>query len=477
MINIVKQEIIDYGGIKNYLCAQQHKVLLSFLTCGSVDDGKSTLIGRLLHDSGQIYEDQLSILREDSKRISAQKNKLDLALLVDGLQSERTQGITIDVAYRYFFTKKRKFIIADTPGHEEYTKNMATGASTSELAVLLVDARKGIRKQTRRHFLISALLGIRYIIVVVNKMDLVNYEKIIFDNICEEYLEFTKSYFDEYSINTQFVPVVALDGDNIVIPSMNMQWYKGPTLLDMLESIQINSFVHLDSKKMRFPVQYVIRDNLDFRGYSGTIASGNMHIGQNIRVFPSRVTSVIRRIIVSGQDQKCAWSGEAVAITLEDDIDVSRGDMLIDFHEKIDPVSCVVVDVVWMANQELKNGQYFYVKIATKIVKAQIESIQYQIDMDTFLQKKTDRILLNDIGVVRLLFEEPLILDKYSCYPVTGSMVFIDLLTNETVGAGMVRCPITDHNLMLNKGYSKFEVALHDLIRFHFPHWNIHDLS
>lgn len=476
MVNVLKQEIIDHGGIKNYLYAQQHKVLLSFLTCGSVDDGKSTLIGRLLHDSNQIYEDQLSVLREDSKRVGAKENKLDLALLVDGLQSERTQGITIDVAYRYFFTKKRKFIIADTPGHEEYTKNMVTGASTSELSVLLVDARKGIRKQTKRHFLISVLLGIRYIIVVVNKMDLVNYEQIIFEKICEEFLEFKKLYFGEYDIDTKFIPVVALDGDNIVIPSVHMQWYSGSTLLDILENVQINSLICVDSQKLRFPVQYVIRNNLDFRGYSGTVASGNMCVGQNVRIFPSNVTSVIRRIIVSGQDKNYVWAGEAVTILLESDVDVSRGDVLLDVYESVEPVSCALVDIIWMTNQELKEGQYFYVKIATKILKAQIESVQYQIDMNTFSQKKTDKILSNGIGSVKLLFDESLVLDKYSCYPVTGSMVFIDLLTNETVGAGMVRCPITNYNLMFRKGYSKFEVALHDLIRVHFPHWKVRDL-
>lgn len=474
--NIVKQEIDKHGGITNYLCVQQYKVLLRFLTCGSVDDGKSTLIGRLLHDAKQIYEDQLSVLHEDSKRVGIQENKLDLALLVDGLESERAQGITIDVAYRYFFTQKRKFIIADTPGHEEYTKNMATGASNSELAVLLVDARKGIRKQTKRHFIISTLLGIRYVIVLVNKMDLVNYDQVIFKKICEEYLEYTKLLFDN-NINTQFVPVVALAGDNIVIPSVYMQWYDGPTLLDILENVQINPIVHIENQKFRFPIQYVIRHHLDFRGYAGTVASGRMYVGQNVQIFPSNTISMIRRIITLNRDQQYALPGEAVTITLADNIDVSRGDILIDAHENIEPAKYALVDVVWMKKQELKKGQCFYVKIATKTLKAQVESVQYQIDIDTLLQKKTDSILLNGIGSVKLLFDELLILDQYSYYPVTGSMIFIDLLTHETVGAGMIRMSITNYDFTSIKNYSRFELALHALIRHHFPHWKIRDLS
>lgn len=475
--NIIKKEIIEHGGIENYLRVQQHKTLLRFLTCGSVDDGKSTLIGRLLHDSEQIYEDQLSVLYEDSKRIGTQKNKLDLALLVDGLQSERAQGITIDVAYRYFCTQKRKFIIADTPGHEEYTKNMATGASTSDLAVLLIDARKGIRKQTRRHCLISVLLGIRYIIVVINKMDLVNYTQKIFEEICAEYLKYTKLLFDGRNVHTEFIPVVALDGDNIVIPSVHMQWYVGSTLLNMLENIKINPIIHIESQKFRFPVQYIIRHHLDFRGYSGTVASGRMYVGQNIQVFPSHTTSVIRRIIISNQNRENAWPGEAVTITLEKNLDISRGDVLIDAYEKVEPSRCALVDVIWMAQQELKKGQYFYIKIATKTVKAQVKDVEYQIDMDNFLQKKTNKILLNDIGLIKLLFDEPLVLDEYSYYPVTGSIIFIDLLSNETVGAGMIRIPIKNYDSNSNQIYSKFELALHDLIRCHFPHWNIRDLS
>lgn len=474
--NIIKKEIIKNGGIENYLYKQQHKSLLRFLTCGSVDDGKSTLIGRLLHDSKQIYEDQLSILYQDSKKMGVQKNKLDLSLLMDGLQAERSQGITIDVAYRYFFTQKRKFIIADTPGHEEYTKNMATGASTSDLAVLLVDARKGIRKQTRRHLLISILLGIKYIIVVVNKMDLVQYDQMIFKKICEEYLKNIKLLFNGHNVSTEFIPIVALDGDNIVISSSRMQWYDGPTLLDILENIEIHPVISIESQKFRFPVQYVIRHHLDFRGYSGTVASGRAYIGKSIKVFPSNTFSKIQRIIMSNQNKKYAWPGDAVTITLEDNLDISRGDVLVDMHENINPSQCALVDVVWMTQRELKQGQYFYIKIATKLVKAKVEKIEYRIDTDTLLQKKVDKILSNDIGLIKLLFEEPLILDEYFYYPVTGSIIFIDLLTNNTVGAGMIRTSIIDNNFVSHYKYSKFEIALHDLIRQHFPHWEMRDL-
>lgn len=479
MTNIIDQQIYEHGGIEGYLHAQQRKILLNFLTCGSVDDGKSTLVGRLLHDSKQICEDQLSVLYEDSKRIGTRKkNQLDLALLVDGLQSEREQGITIDVAYRYFFTQKRKFIIADTPGHEEYTKNMATGASTSDVAVLLVDARKGIRKQTKRHFLISTLLGIRYIIVVINKMDLINYDQIIFKKICNEYLECTKLFFNNDNINTEFIPVVASEGDNIVIPSVNMKWYDGPTLLDMLENVQINPIVNVESQKVRVPIQYVIRNHLDFRGYSGTIASGKIYVEQKIRIFPSNTTSMIQRIIISGKDEKCAWPGDAVTVLLLDNVNIGRGDILIDAHEDVEFTKCALVDIVWMGHQALRKDQCFYVKIANKMLTARVESIQYQINMDTLIQQETDEILLNGIGLVKLVFNEPMILDQYLCYPVTGSMIFIDFLTNETVGAGMVKKSIKNYPFESNKeNHSEFELALYNLIRHHFPHWKVHDLS
>ncbi|WHL24935.1 MAG: sulfate adenylyltransferase subunit CysN [Candidatus Blochmannia vicinus] len=475
MISTIEQEIVNYGGIENYLYAQQYKTLLRFLTCGNVDDGKSTLIGRLLYDSYQIYDDQLSILHMDSKKIGTQKNKLDLALLVDGLQSERAQGITIDVAYRYFFTKKRKFIIADTPGHAEYTKNMVTGASTSELAILLVDARKGIQRQTKRHWFISVLLGIRYIIVAINKMDLIDYNQEIFQKISKEYLEFSKPLFTD--ITTKFIPISALDGDNITTLSTNMKWYKGSTLLEILEDININRSYCFEKKELRFPIQYVNRHNSDFRGYSGTIASGSMYTGQHVNIFPSNTTSSIKRIITFNKDQKYAQTGEAITITLEDDLDISRGDMIIDAHTTITPVWYALVDVVWMKKEELQENQYFNIKTTTKIIKAQISNIEYQVDVDTLQFQKTKSIPINGIGLVKLSFDEPLLLDQYSYYPTTGSMIFIDLLTNETVGAGMVRVPIKYYKSKDKNDYSEFELALHAFIRLHFPHWNIKDLS
>lgn len=473
MSNIIEQEIINYGGIENYLYAQQYKTLLRFLTCGGVDDGKSTLIGRLLHDKQQIYEDQLLSLHEDNNRFGMQKNKLDLALLVDGLQLERTQGITIDVAYRYFFTKKRKFIIIDTPGHEEYTKNMVTGASNSNLAILLVDASKGIRKQTRRHWFISVLMGIRHIIVAINKMDVVNYNQLIFEGIKEEYLAFNNQL--SLNLDTKFIPISALDGDNIINSSKHMLWYHGPSLFEILENTIIQSNTDFDHQKLRFPIQYVIRNNSNFRGYAGTVASGNIHVGQHVKILPSSTFSNIKQIFNFNKSRINALTGEAITITLTDDVDVSRGDILIDAKQTIDLTQKALVNVVWMKTDALKKNQYFDVKITTKIYRVQIKKILYQIDINTFEHQNTSLIPYNGIGLVELLFDEPLILDQYLHYPVTGSMIFIDIISNETVGAGMVQTVISQPNT--NKEFSKFELELHSLIRTYFPHWNIRDLS
>ncbi|ADV33571.1 sulfate adenylyltransferase subunit 1 [Candidatus Blochmanniella vafra str. BVAF] len=476
MLNILEQEIIDCGGIESYLYTQQNKTLLRFLTCGSVDDGKSTLIGRLLHDTQHVYDDQLCNLYSDNDQFGVHKDKIDLSLLVDGLQLERMQGITIDVSYRYFSSKKRKFIIVDTPGHEEYTRNMVTGASNSNLAVLLVDACKGIRKQTKRHLFISFLMGIRTIIVVVNKMDLVNYDEKIFQDITIKCLKIN-SYLSE-SINMKFIPISALDGDNVIQLSKNMSWYDGPTLFNILDDIKINFVTDINDQKLRLPIQYIIRDHFNFRGYSGTIASGSLHKGQQIRVFPSNITSYIKQILNCDKNQTNALTGEAVTITLTDDIDVSKGDILIDSKEKINFVESVVIDVIWMKKDALKKGQYFDVKITTKFYRVQIKDIYYQIDMHTFIHQQSDEIPYNGIGVIELLFEEPVILDEYLKYPVTGSMIFIDILSNDTVGAGMVKnSKIHQVDELNNKKYSEFELALHELIQFHFPHWNVPDLT
>lgn len=432
MNTILAQQIANEGGVEAWMIAQQHKSLLRFLTCGSVDDGKSTLIGRLLHDTLQIYEDQLSSLHNDSKRHGTQGEKLDLALLVDGLQAEREQGITIDVAYRYFSTEKRKFIIADTPGHEQYTRNMATGASTCDLAILLIDARKGVLDQTRRHSFISTLLGIKHLVVAINKMDLVGYREETFARIREDYLTFAEQLPGDLDI--RFVPLSALEGDNVAAQSANMRWYSGPTLLEVLETVDIQRAV--DRQPMRFPVQYVNRPNLDFRGYAGTLASGSVKVGERIKVLPSGVESSVARIVTFDGDKEEACVGEAITLVLNDDIDISRGDLLLAANETLAPARHAAIDVVWMAEQPLAPGQSYDVKLAGKKTRARIEAIRYQIDINNLTQRDVESLPLNGIGLVEMTFDEPLALDIYQQNPVTGGLIFIDRLSNVTVGTG-----------------------------------------
>ncbi|MCA7011033.1 sulfate adenylyltransferase subunit CysN [Dickeya dadantii] len=471
MNHSIAKQIADQGGVEAYLHAQQNKSLLRFLTCGSVDDGKSTLIGRLLHDTRQIYEDQLSTLHNDSKRLGTQGEKLDLALLVDGLQAEREQGITIDVAYRYFSTEKRKFIIADTPGHEQYTRNMATGASTCELAILLIDARKGVLDQTRRHSFIATLLGIRHLVVAVNKMDLVGYQQAVFDQFKQDYLDFAGQLPTDLDIT--FVPISALDGDNVATPSTTMSWYHGPTLLDVLETVNVSS--RSLSQPMRFPVQYVNRPNLDFRGYAGTVASGVVRVGQRVKVLPSGVESSVSRIVTFDGDQQQAQAGEAVTLVLSSEVDISRGDLLVGSEETLQPVRSAKVDVVWMAEQPLVPGQSYDIKIAGKKTRARVENIDYQVEINTLTQRVTESLPLNGIGLVELTFDEPLVLDKYQHNAVIGGMIFIDRLSNVTVGAGLVREPVELEEAEAGN-YSAFELELNALIRRHFPHWGARDL-
>jgi len=471
MNTTIAKQIAEQGGVEAYLHAQQYKTLLRFLTCGSVDDGKSTLIGRLLHDTRQIYEDQLTTLHSDSKRLGTQGEKLDLALLVDGLQAEREQGITIDVAYRYFSTEKRKFIIADTPGHEQYTRNMATGASTCDLAILLIDARKGVLDQTRRHSFISTLLGIRHLVVAVNKMDLVDYDQNIYEKFKQDYLRFAEELPVDLSIT--FVPISALDGDNVVTPSHAMPWYSGPTLLEVLETVDV---INLNEQQpMRFPVQYVNRPNLDFRGYAGTVASGVLRVGQAIKVLPSGVTSTIARIVTFDGDLAEAWAGEAITLVLADDIDISRGDLLVDAGETLQPVRNALVDVVWMTERPLVAGLSLDVKIAGKKTRARVENIQYQVEINSLTQRVVDSLPLNGIGLVELAFDEPMMLDNYPDNAVTGGMIFIDRLSNVTVGAGMVREPLADV-FQEPQTHSEFELELNALVRRHFPHWGAREL-
>lgn len=471
MNTTIAQQIAYEGGVEAYLHAQQHKSLLRFLTCGSVDDGKSTLIGRLLHDTRQIYEDQLSSLHNDSKRHGTQGEKLDLALLVDGLQAEREQGITIDVAYRYFSTEKRKFIIADTPGHEQYTRNMATGASTCDLAILLIDARKGVLDQTRRHSFISTLLGIKHLVVAVNKMDLVNFSEEKFNEIRESYLTFAGQL--PGNLDIRFVPLSALEGDNVASQSVSMPWYSGPTLLEVLETVEIQRSV--ETQPMRFPVQYVNRPNLDFRGFSGTVASGNVQVGQRVKVLPSGVESAITRIVTFDGDLQEAGAGEAVTLVLKDEIDISRGDLLVDAHETLPAVQSASVDVVWMAEQPLSPGQSYDIKIAGKKTRARVDGVQYQVDINNLAQHSVTELPLNGIGLVDFTFDEPLVLDRYQQNPVTGGLIIIDRLTNVTVGAGMVREPNEQASAVPSE-FSAFELELNALVRKHFPHWGARDL-
>lgn len=471
MNTVIAQQIADQGGVEAWLTAQQHKSLLRFLTCGSVDDGKSTLIGRLLHDTRQIYEDQLSSLHNDSKRHGTQGEKLDLALLVDGLQAEREQGITIDVAYRYFSTEKRKFIIADTPGHEQYTRNMATGASTCDLAILLIDARKGVLDQTRRHSFISTLLGIKHLVVAINKMDLVEYDQVRYEQIKQDYLDFAAQLPDDLDI--RFVPMSALEGDNVASASQTMPWYSGPTLLDVLETVELKRVV--DHQPMRFPVQYVNRPNLDFRGYAGTLASGSVQVGQRVKVLPSGVESTIARIVTFDGDLQEAGAGEAITLVLQDEIDISRGDLLVDASDDLAAVQSASVDVVWMAEQPLQAGQSYDLKIAGKKTRGRVEKVLHQVEINSLETRQVDALPLNGIGRIELTFDEPMVLDSYQQNPVTGGMIFIDRLTNVTVGAGMIHQP--NHDAPVNTGeFSAFELELNALVRRHFPHWNARDL-
>lgn len=471
MNTVIAQHIADQGGVDAYLYAQQYKSLLRFLTCGSVDDGKSTLIGRLLHDTRQIYEDQLSALSSDSKRHGTQGEKLDLALLVDGLQAEREQGITIDVAYRYFSTEKRKFIIADTPGHEQYTRNMATGASTCDMAILLMDARKGILDQTRRHSFISTLLGIRHLVVAVNKMDLVAFSQTRFEQLKQDYLTFAAQL--PGALDIRFVPLSALEGDNVVVQSTHMAWYNGPTLLELLESVDVSRVA--GNSPLRFPVQYVNRPNLDFRGYAGTVASGRISVGERVKVLPSGVTSSVARIVTFDGDLAQADTGEAVTLVLNDDIDISRGDVLVRTGDSVPVVQRAGVDVVWMTEHPLQAGQRYDIKIAGKKTRAQVEAIVHQVNINTLETYQSDALALNGIGRVILTFDEPLVLDRYQENAVTGGLIFIDCLSNATVGTGMVQAPQSDApDIPLH--YSAFELELNDLVRRHFPHWQARNL-
>ena len=427
--DLISQDILAY------LAQHERKELLRFLTCGNVDDGKSTLIGRLLHDSKMIYEDHLEAITRDSKKVGTTGDDVDLALLVDGLQAEREQGITIDVAYRYFSTAKRKFIIADTPGHEQYTRNMATGASTCDLAIILVDARYGVQTQTRRHSYIASLLGIRHIVVAINKMDLKDFDQGVFESIKADYLQFAERIGLKPS-SLHFVPMSALKGDNVVNRSERSPWYTGQPLMEILESVEISGDRNLDD--MRFPVQYVNRPNLNFRGFSGTLASGVVHKGDEVVALPSGKGSRVKSIVTFEGELEQAGPGQAITLTLEDEIDVSRGDMLV--HADNRPLVSDAFDamLVWMSEEPMLPGKKYDIKRATSYVPGSIPSITHKVDVNTLEQAAASSLQLNEIARVKVSLDAPIALDGYEQNRTTGAFIVIDRLTNGTVGAGMI---------------------------------------
>ncbi len=419
--------------VAEYLAQHERKDLLRFLTCGSVDDGKSTLIGRLLYDCQAIYDDQLAAIRKDSLVHGTTGTDFDPALLTDGLKAEREQGITIDVAYRYFSTDKRKFIIADTPGHEQYTRNMATGASTCQLAVVLIDARHGVTTQTRRHSFIASLLGIRHVVVAINKMDLVDGVESVFDQIREAYMDaIARMGF----VDVQFIPISALHGDNVVKPSMRMPWYRGSTFLHYLENVNVATDRNLID--LRFPVQTVIRPNLDFRGFAGTVASGVLRVGDAVLCLPSGQSSRIRSIVSFSGTLPEAWPPMAVVVTLEDEIDVSRGSMLVHLNNLPKMVTELDALLVWMHEDAARVGQSYLLKHITHSVPATLAEIRYSIDVNTLRKADTQGLTLNQIGRVRLNLHRTLAYDAYAQNSKTGNFILIDRLTHATVAAGMI---------------------------------------
>ena len=437
------------GGIKGGLSIQefldqdQKKDLLRLLTAGSVDDGKSTLIGRLLFDSKKLYEDQLSDLKRDSKRVGHAGGEIDYALLLDGLKAEREQGITIDVAYRYFSTAKRKFIIADTPGHEQYTRNMVTGASTANLAIILIDAEKGVITQTKRHTFLVSLLGIKHVVVAINKMDLVEYKQEVFEKIRSDYRNFV-AQLDITDV--QFIPLSALNGDNVVEPSDKMPWYHGNSMLEFLENVHISSDRNFTD--LRFPVQYVLRPDNEFRGFSASVASGIISKGDEILVLPSLKTSKVKSILTYDGELEYAFPPKSVTVTLEDEIDISRGDMLVHpdnqprFERQFEAM------LVWMDETQMDLTTQFYIKHTTNSAKARIDQIKYKIDVNTLEKSNIENFKLNEIGRVIITTTKPLFFDPYKKNRQTGSFVLIDPVTHNTCAVGMIIDRLSNKNLL-----------------------------
>ena len=419
--------------VATYLDSQRNKDTLRFITCGSVDDGKSTLIGRLLFESKNIFDDQLQALENDSRQYGTQGEKMDLALLVDGLQAEREQGITIDVAYRFFATDKRRYIVADTPGHEQYTRNMATGASTADLAVILIDARKGILTQTRRHSRIASLMGIKHIVLAVNKMDLVDYDEATFNTIVQAYNEFTEGFG---FLSIKAIPVSGLEGDNVLSASQHMSWYTGPSLMDYLDSVDVSD--KQEQRAFRMPVQSVNRPNLDFRGFCGRIAEGTLSVGDEIRVLPSGVKSHVKAIYSGFNTVDSAQKGDSVTLTLEDEISISRGDVLSAADAPPEVADQFEARLLWMSQHAMAPGRQYLLKLACKEVTATVTDIKFRDDVNTGAHLAVKTLGLNEIATINISTAAPLAFEPYALNRTLGSFILIDKLTFETVGAGMI---------------------------------------
>jgi len=421
------------GALTQYLAEQERKTFLRFLTCGSVDDGKSTLIGRLLYDSKLLFEDHLAALRKDSKKHGTTGGDIDFALLVDGLEAEREQGITIDVAYRFFATDRRKFIVADTPGHEQYTRNMATGASNSELAVILVDARKGVLTQTRRHSYIASLLGIRHVVLAVNKIDLVEFSQSVFEPIVAEFAEFARKLDFATLVS---IPISARFGDNVIQKSANTPWYNGSTLLEHLETVDVES--ELAKKPFRMPVQWVNRPDQNFRGFAGTVASGHVKPGDSIIVAQSGRTARVERIVTMDGNLDEALPGEAVTLSIDREIDISRGDLLCDPSARPEVTDQFAAHVLWMAEDELLPGRQYLVKLGARMVPASVSELKHKVDVNTLEQLAAKTLALNEVGYCNISTAQPVAFDPYTENRDTGGFILIDRFTNSTVAAGMI---------------------------------------
>ncbi len=431
---IYKTDALIAEDIDAYLEAHQHKTMLRFITCGSVDDGKSTLIGRLLYDSKMIFEDQLATLEADSKRVGTQGGNIDFALLVDGLAAEREQGITIDVAYRFFATEKRKFIVADTPGHEQYTRNMVTGASTADLAVILIDARKGVLTQTRRHSYLVQLLGIKNVVLAVNKMDLVDYDQATYDAIIEDYTNFARTIGIEEFVA---IPISGLAGDNIAAHSDTMPWYTGPALLPHLEEVEISNTVEQE-QPFSMPVQWVNRPNLDFRGFAGLVATGTIRPGDPVRVLPSGKTSEVARIVNFDGDRDLAVAGESITLTLKDEIDCSRGQVIVAAQAPLEVADQFESTIVWMDEHEMVPGRAYWMKIGTQTVSATVQHPKYEVNVNTQEHLAAKTLDLNAIGVANITLDREIPFDAYTNNRELGGFILIDKITNATVAAGLI---------------------------------------